>query len=106
WAEPGKTAVGFQTGKTAQICLGQYWYECAALEEAPWWRMTRGVPERGLAYFGSASRLRGHIAAMLAGKEVVITAVTHGTPAFRGYEPVAYKDLVRNHGFPVWRLRA
>jgi HEAT repeat protein len=106
WAEPGKQAICFQQGKTAQVCLGHYWYECVALDEAPWWRMTRGVPERTLAYFGSVSRLRGHIASILAGKEVVITAVTHGTPAFRGYEPVAYKDLVRGSAFPVWRLRA
>jgi HEAT repeat protein len=68
--------------------------------------MSRGLPEQSLAYFGSAARLRSHIGAMLAGKEVVITAVTHGTPGFRGYEAVAYKDLLRGNGFPVWRLRA
>jgi len=106
WAEPGKLAICFQTGKTAQVCLGHYWYECVAQEEAPWWSMTRGAPERTLAYFGSVARLRGHITAMLAGRAVVITAVTHGTPAFRGYEPVPYKDLLRGTEFPVWRLRA
>src|SRR5262249_12404948 len=103
WAEPGKLAICFQTRKSAQICLGQYWYECVAQPEAPWFSMTRGLPERSLAYFGSAVRLRGHVAAMLAGKEVVITAVTHGTPGFRGYEPVAYKDLIRGTDYPVWR---
>ena len=41
--------------------------------------MTRGMPEQALAYFGPASKLREHVTAMLAGKEVVITAVTHGT---------------------------
>lgn len=105
WAEPGKLAMIFQAGKTAQVCIGPYWYECAE-QEPPWWRMTRGAPERSLAYLGSVTRLRGHVAAMLAGKEVVITAVTHGTPAFRGYEPVIYKEQFRSTAYPVWRLRA
>lgn len=112
WAEPGKVAVCFHNGKTGQVCLGSYWYECAVLAQPPtagtgiWWSMTRGMPEQALAYFGPASKLRDHVTAMLAGKEVVITAVTHGTPGFRGYDAVAYKDLLRGKDYPVWRLRA
>jgi HEAT repeat protein len=112
WAEPGKLAIGFHNGKTCQVCLGSYWYECAVLAQAPgagagnWWSMTRGMPEQAMAYFGPAAKLREHVTAMLAGKEVVITAVTHGTPGFRGYDAVAYKDLLRGKDFPVWRLRA
>ena len=32
WAEPGKTAVCFQTDKVCLICIGSYWYECGARE--------------------------------------------------------------------------
>src|SRR5438105_3264210 len=32
WAEPGKVAVCFYSGAVAEICIGNYWYECAAQE--------------------------------------------------------------------------
>src|SRR5262245_21766981 len=105
WAEPGKTAVCFHNRKVSLICLGSYWYECAAHVE-PWWTMTRGMPELSLSYFGSTGKLQNHVTDILAGKEVVITAVTHGTGGFRGYDAVIYKDLLRGNEHPVWRLRA
>ena len=43
WAEPGKTAVCFQLGRTCLTCIGGFWYECAA-GDASWWTMTTGRP--------------------------------------------------------------
>ena len=75
WAEPGSIAVSFQNGeRTCVTCIGGYWYECA-VGEAPWWTMTTGRPELSYAYRGSTAKLRDHVTAMLAGKEVVITAL-------------------------------
>jgi HEAT repeat protein len=74
WAEPGQLAILFHSGPDAVICIGRYWYQARALE-APWWSMTSGRPELALSYFGSADKLRNHVADMLAGKEVVITSL-------------------------------
>ena len=32
WAEPGKLAICFTTGVISLVCIGNYWYDCAALE--------------------------------------------------------------------------
>src|SRR5436190_2653681 len=41
WAEPGASAVVFSNGTTAQICVGNFWYEAAARRDAPgWWSLT------------------------------------------------------------------
>ena len=83
WAQPGKVAICFIRGNVAQICLGRYWYECAA-QQPPWWSMTRGRPELVLAYCGPIANLRRHIPVMVAGKEATITAVVHGVTGWRG----------------------
>src|SRR5579862_3630512 len=28
WAEPGQLALCFHNGKVAEVCVGNYWYEC------------------------------------------------------------------------------
>lgn len=106
WAEPGKLAVCFTTGKSALVCTGPYWYECAALE-GPWWTMTYGRPELSLAYYGTPEKLRAALPPILAGKEVIITAVNHGTRSgvFQ-YNHVAFQKVLRGKDCPVWRIRA
>jgi HEAT repeat protein len=104
-AQPGRRAVCFVSGPAALVCLGPYWYEAAA-RAAPWWVMTRGRSELSLAYIGSADRLQQQVADMLAGHEVVITAVRHGARGFRSDEAVAFKNLLRGSAVPVWRYRA
>ena len=39
WAEPGKTALFFMSGKVTVICIRRYWYECVH-SESTWWSMT------------------------------------------------------------------
>jgi HEAT repeat protein len=109
WAEEaqadGQLALCFHNGKAARICLGHYWYECTA-GEAPWWHMTRGAPELGMAYCGSTAKLREHVAAILAGKEAIITAVKHDLHDGAAFGPVIFKNVLRGKSNPVWRFKA
>jgi HEAT repeat protein len=77
WAEPGRRAVMFHTGTVAQTCTGKDWYECVA-GIPPWWTMTCGQAQLSFAYRGSPDRLAQHVKTLLAGKEVLITAVKYG----------------------------
>ena len=106
WAEPGKTAIAFLQGKNAVICIGNYWYQAAELKDN-WWTMTTGRPELSLAYFGSSERLRSGVEQMLAGKEAILTAVSHGSKAgVYQYQNIAFHEALRGKDCPVWRFRA
>ena len=106
WAEPGKLAICFHDGKTAVVCIGQYWYGCAALE-APWWTMTSARPELSLAYYGTAEKLRDQVPEILDGKEVTITAVTHGARSdVWQHGNVAFRKVLRGKDCPIWRIKA
>jgi HEAT repeat protein len=105
WAEPGKIAVCFQTGREAVTCIGPYWYQSAAQDDE-WWSMVRGRWDLALAYLGSAERLREHVTAMLAGREVVITAIRLDEHGAKTYQAVYSKNLAPGTPRPVWRLRA
>src|SRR5262249_6365439 len=105
WAEPGKTAIGFHNGRVLLTCLGTYWYEAAA-RASPWSAMTRGRAELPLAYFGSADKLGSHISAMLAGKEVILTAIQHDTSESDAYEAMAFRSMPRGVDAVLWRIKA
>jgi HEAT repeat protein len=106
WAEPGKLAVCFTSGTSCVVCIGDYWYECAALE-GPWWSMISGRPELSVAYQGSAEKLRDAILPILDGKEVIVTAVNHGSHSGTWqYNNVAFQKVLRGKDCPVWRIRA
>src|SRR5262249_28331311 len=94
WAEPGKRAVCFTTGKTCVVCTGRYWYDGAALE-GPWWTMTTGSPEMGLAFYGPAEKLADAVTEILAGKEAIVPAIKHGSQAgVMQYSNVAYQKVL------------
>gem|GEM_PF-1369856 len=104
WAEPGKIAVCVRTGPVSLTCIGKFWYETAA-GPAPWWTMSRGRSELSMAYLGSAESLQSHVAAILAGQQVVVTAIRHGTRGFKSEDAVAFKNLLRGKDLPVWRIK-
>jgi HEAT repeat protein len=104
WAEPGRIAVCFHDGKVAQTCIGRYWYQCSATQDA-WWRMSHGQGDLCFAYWGSAEKLCGHVAAMVAGREVVVTALQRSPDNDRAREAV-FQNLPRGRAFPVWRVTA
>lgn len=104
WAAPGKIAIFFQSGAGGLTCIGHHWYACAAAKEEPWWTMTRGAYELSYAYFGSTSRLRSHVAALLEGKTVVVTALD--SDELVPYRFLAARELPRAAKYPVWRIKA
>jgi HEAT repeat protein len=120
WAEPGEIAVCLQSGRQSLTYIGGYWYHSAALE-APWWTMTTGRRDMAYAYFGPVARLRDHVAAIVAGREVVVTALKFdviGLPPDSGkwihrkierwavLEAVSSGRLMRGKEWPVWRIKA
>jgi len=120
WAEPGEIAVCLQSGGQSLTYIGGYWYHSAALE-APWWTMTIGRRDMAYAYFGSVAKLRDHVAAIVAGREVVVTALkfdVYGLPPGGGkwiyrkierwgvLEAVRSGRLMRGKEWPVWRIKA
>jgi HEAT repeat protein len=116
WAEPGEIAVCFHNEKVSLTCIGGFWYECAA-GEAPWWTMTAGRPELSYAYSGPAARLRGHVTDIVAGREVVVTALKfrlikpgpgtdHQWEQWDSVEAVGTRRLMRGKDWPIWRLKA
>jgi HEAT repeat protein len=118
WAEPGEIAVCFQSGPASLTCIGGFWYQCAAAEDS-WWTMTAGRPELSYIYSGSTGKLRDQVTAMLAGREVVITALKDRVFGFAPgqgvqrkwenwdtYEAVGSRRLMRGKDWPVCRIRA
>jgi HEAT repeat protein len=120
WAEPGELAVCFYTGGGAVTCLGRYWYLCSA-DESGWGTMIAGRPEMAYCYSGSVARLRDHVTAILAGREVVVTALKYevlGLAPAQGkwierklehwatYEAICCGRLMRGKEWPVWRIKA
>jgi HEAT repeat protein len=102
WAEPGNIAIFFHNGTSGLTCIGHAWYECAA-KEAPWWTMTRVRSEQAYAYLGSPARLRRHVADILNGKQVLVTALDHNEVV--AYRFVARAELPHGSG-QVWRIKA
>jgi HEAT repeat protein len=116
WAEPGNIAICFLSGKVCVTCIGRVWYACAATEE-PWWTMTGGRPELAYVYAGSTAKLRDHVPAIVAGREVVVTALKfrvirpgpgtdHVWEQWDAVEAVGSRRLMRGRDWPLWRLKA
>jgi HEAT repeat protein len=119
WAEPGEIAVCLQSGGQSLTYIGGYWYHSAALE-APWWTMTTGRRDMLYAYCGSVARLRDHVAAIVSGREVVVTALKFDVIAraaggkyvdrkierWARLEAVSSGRLMRGQEWPVWRIKA
>jgi hypothetical protein len=76
WAGPGARGVLFVSRNTALVCMGQGWYQAKAAQGGPW-KLGVNRPDLPLAYYGAVSRLAEGIELMLAGKDAIITVVTH-----------------------------
>jgi HEAT repeat protein len=120
WAEAGQTAICFRRGDLCRTCIGRSWYDCATGADS-WWTMTAARPELSYAYSGSPVKLRDHVAAILAGREVVVTALKYQVMSlapgpgrwlerrpehWATYEAVGSGRLMRGKEWPVWRIRA
>jgi HEAT repeat protein len=106
WAEPGRTAVLFSNGTTAQVCVGNFWYEAAARKEAPgWWGLTHVQSILSYAYCGSAEKLQASVTDMLAGKEVVIPAVLYSGDS-HAQRLATFKNIFRGKDALLIRMKA
>jgi HEAT repeat protein len=112
WAKPGKEAVAFHDGNgmLSAICVGRVWYMSRGGKDGLW--TVDEFEERALswAYAGSVEKLRGHVAAILAGKEVVVPAARYdgagGGPRELWDNQTAYRNLNRDDKVRLWRVRA
>jgi len=77
WAQPGRRGVMFASANSTLVCMGDGWYQVSA-SAGGWWKIAAPRPDLALAYCGSTGRLADAVAAMLAGKSAVITALPHG----------------------------
>jgi HEAT repeat protein len=94
WARPGRTAIYFRVQEVWEsvVCVGNAWYQVKD-------DLIGTKPDRDheTTYVGSVDALREHVAAILAGKEVVLTASATANST---------RDWLRGQKGRVWRLRA
>lgn len=106
WAEEGKTAVAFMApGGPCLVCMGYSWYECHPQQDS-WWRMSLARPELALAYTGPATKLRGAVETILAGREAVITTTVHGAANQAMTFEIAFNQTRGDASHPLQRIRA
>jgi HEAT repeat protein len=106
WAEAGKTVVCFHDGELCRVCLGSFWY-LAWQGDAGEWRAGDDLEAFPVAYVGPPTKLCEHVKAILAGREVVVTAQPLADNPYggSGRSPV-YRDWLRGKKGRVWRIRA
>jgi HEAT repeat protein len=102
WAQPGKTAISFAGEGEIRTCIGSYWYVATTTEKEC--RALHAVP--ATAYIGSTEKLREHVKAILAGREVVITAQIPQENRWDGHRGPVPLDWLRGQKGRVWRIKA
>lgn len=76
WVQEGKIAVFFHNGAASETCIESYWYQCYPGGE--WWNMYHAEPYLLRSYAGKAEKLIPAVKSILAGEEVVVTAMVDG----------------------------
>src|ERR1043165_1988515 len=83
WAEPEQLAICFGTKYNGLMtCFGRHWYQSGKTTDPVWWKMPASDGFWGAmdwSYVGPVAKLREHVADIIAGKEVVVTAVEYDT---------------------------
>jgi HEAT repeat protein len=110
WAKPGRRVVCFLFGSKAVSCVGNAWYyhwELGESEQPPVWSAGDWVTGFTAVYVGSIEDLQQHVTAILAGKEVVVTAeVPTDTDSTSRLPNAAWRDWRRGQKGRVWRIKA
>jgi hypothetical protein len=94
WAEPGKTAAFFYNSGGSETCIGNYWYQAYAGGE--WWNHSHGEPFLLRTYCGAPEKLPALVAAVMEGREVVVTCMVDG----------ANKEDLHKRSGKIQRLKA
>jgi HEAT repeat protein len=104
WARPGRTAIAVQSDGQAMVCVGNSWFMAFENSQGVWDHVS--WPSGTVAYAGPVAELREHVAAILAGREVVITATAPAHPLERLSESPLERDWLRGRKGRVWRIKA
>jgi hypothetical protein len=107
WAKSGAKAVCFSQGNSAMwTCLGNSWYYGSA-NDPPLWLTSTTANGLGVAYLGSVEKLADHVIAILAGREVTVTAQVPGHDDRSLYDE---SPIIRNWYWGqkgrIWRIKA
>jgi HEAT repeat protein len=110
WARPGNRAICFFQGGKAVTCVGNHWYYCwnfGEHAEPPVWSCADWVDGFAHSYVGPVDRLREHMTALLAGREVVVTAQAPevSLSLASSADPIP-RDWRRGQKGRVWRIKA
>ncbi|MBV8881424.1 MAG: HEAT repeat domain-containing protein, partial [Planctomycetaceae bacterium] len=106
WAEPGRSAVAFSNGSTAQVCVGPFWYETALRKDNPGWSgLTHLQSILSYAYCGSPGRLQAAVRDILAGKDAVIPAVAYSGDS-NTQRLATFKNVFRGKDAALVRIKA
>jgi HEAT repeat protein len=107
WARPGQVAVCFQDRDRCRTCLGNFWYLGVA-EDPTSWNAVFPIAGGPVTYAGPVEKLREHVAAILAGREVVVTAQALEDNAYyrRDWQTPVYRDWLHGRKGRVCRVRA
>jgi HEAT repeat protein len=107
WARPGREVVCFSFGGKAVTCLGRGWYyNYGAVGNQNPWMTAPWVDGFTSTYVGSVQRLREHIAAILAGKEVIVPAAVPTNDFERHSASPIRRDWLRTATERVRRVKA
>ena len=74
--EEGKIVVKFANRSASETYMGTYWYQCYARGE--WWTLVHAEPYLLRSYAGKMDELVDVVEKMLAGEEVIVTAMVDG----------------------------
>jgi HEAT repeat protein len=104
WARPGRTAICFRDEDNSDTCLGNCWYASAAAAPGAW--QARRVDDNAWAYAGPIEQLREHVVAILAGKQVVVTATALQGRNLHDKPTPVVRDWPHGKKGRIWRVKA
>jgi HEAT repeat protein len=111
WARPGRTAICFYFGGKAVTCVGNHWYYNWNFGETfsnpGVWTCADWINGFTATYVGPVEKLREHVNAIRAGREVVVTAEAPGDLMARlGMPNPTGRDWLHGKKGRVWRIKA
>ena len=107
WAKPGQEAICFQCEDRGYLRLGNTWYYLPSADNSDIPRdLWTADGELDHTYVGPLNKLREHIAAILAGKEVVITAAARQNELDAVSHVPQPPDWLHGRKAKVWRIKA
>jgi HEAT repeat protein len=104
WAKSGQTAICFvEDSSSVRVCIGNFWYGCSIWNHEEPWDASTDLGDLPTTFAGSTKLLASHVQAILAGREVVVTAEQ---PDFLWPRAPLYRDWLHGRKRRQWRIKA